>query len=84
MKRKIVQITSVPGYEDDSPALVALAEDGTLWEGCMRIANKKEVHEASEARRTDPKAGTVKAIYKFIWEPLPTLPDDNGNLTKVR
>ena len=31
MKRKIVQISSMSGFETTYPALLALCDDGTLW-----------------------------------------------------
>lgn len=64
MKRKIIQITGFPGTAEDGGTLVALADDGTLWEGYQHYYRGQ----------TRPHK----------WNQIPTLPDDNSNLSKVR
>lgn len=65
MKRTIVYICNRSGRTDQEGSIIALANDGTLWEGYPHwVANGKP--------------------YEFKWTELPSLPDDNANLGKVR
>lgn len=70
MKRKIIEITAQNCAEGEEGGIVALADDGTLWVGFTQ--------------RVTLDIRTNKFEYRFIWTELPGLPDDNGNLTKVR
>lgn len=39
MKRKIIQIAIGAGHEE-AASIIALADDGSLWEGCRRFQGK--------------------------------------------
>jgi hypothetical protein len=86
MKRKIIQIVDRFIGAQDEAVLVALADDGTLWEGCNRCINEKQVMDRqSENNRRPPGSPaqpTIHRVYEFRWEQLAGLPDDNSNITK--
>lgn len=83
MKRKIIQIAACAGDENTIPSVYALAEDGSFWEGY------RERIELTPASYTQNDAGRQVILkhatyeHRFIWHPLPALPVDAGNLTKV-
>lgn len=84
MKRKIIQIVDRFISKEDEATLVALAEDGTVWEGCLRQVNKeRDKYNALpyEIRKITPVPANV---FEFSWEQLPGLPNDNTNLSRVR
>lgn len=85
MKRKIVQIVDRFISTDDEAILVALADDGTLWEGCTRLVNNDEVMAFNVLPYLERNGRTApERIYQFYWEQIPGLPDDNTNFGKVR
>jgi len=80
MKRKIVQIAvQEHTKEGDGGRLVALADDGTLWEGGILLLNADEL---SAARRAGAKTPAPK--YGWQWVQIPDLPQNTSNLTKVK
>lgn len=79
MNRKIIQIATRPQNEEVT-SIIALADDGTLWEGyTRRVCDKQAVY--------DEKGKQISAAvyhYEFQWEQLRELPGNVSNLTKVR
>lgn len=74
MKRTIVQITNRYIDAESNATLIALADDGTLWEGI-------------ETRVIDQAAGNGKPMthhWEWRWESINGLPDNTTNLSKVR
>ena len=75
MKRKIIQIATMPANDPGAiPVIFALADDGTVWDGCSRL-NGHYV-------RDDGSYGGPK--YEWGWEQIPALPDNLTNLSKVK
>lgn len=83
MKRKIIQISASAGDDNTTPSVYALADDGSFWEGYReRIEVTPVVYNQNDAgRQTITKHASYE--HRFIWHPLPALPVDAGNLTKV-
>ena len=82
MKRTIFQIASRYVSNEDEASVLALADDGTLWEG-----NKVRVALEKELRCPDTQRLLKAAVYKyeFQWERLIDLPERySDNFTKVR
>jgi hypothetical protein len=82
MKRKIIQIVDRFIGSGDEAVLVALADDGTLWEG----ANARVV-DSPAITRDDSQGIKFKAAvvhWEWKWEQIRGLPDDNSNLSRVR
>lgn len=74
MNRKIVQInTVIYGEERNLQVTVALADDGTLWEGFVRSV---PVYFGDKQ--------TGEREHRFIWSEFPHLPQNTSNFTKVR
>jgi hypothetical protein len=84
MKRKIIQIVDRFISKDEEATLVVLADDGTVWEGCMTNTNAAAVTAAIRQRNIDKTTTIPARIYAFVWTQIPGLPDDNSNLGKVR
>jgi hypothetical protein len=80
MKRTIIQISSRHISNEDEESVLALADDGTLWEGCNHI-----IKTNAENPGGDGKPGPAKYRYEFQWERLLDLPERySDNFTKVR
>lgn len=82
MKRTIIQISSRHGSNGDEASVLALADDGTLWEGYkVGVMKEKEVRCPDTMR-------LIKAaewVYEFQWHRLIDLPERySDNFTKVR
>lgn len=75
MKRKIIQIATMPALDAGAvPVIIALADDGTVWDGCSRLVGNHT--------REDGSYGGAK--YEWGWEQIPALPDNLSNLSKVK
>jgi hypothetical protein len=48
MKRKIIQIVDRFLDKESEASLIALADDGTLWEGCTQCVNEEAIKKATE------------------------------------
>lgn len=84
MKRKIIQIIDRFINKEEEATLVALADDGTVWEGGVTNTNAAAVTDASRQRNIDKVTVIPARVYTFVWTQIPGLPDDNANLGKVR
>lgn len=92
MKRKIVQICMRSMSAEDEAAVLALADDGTLWEGYNTLCNQQEIEEAYKIREEQKKGGLKveqpypipPCKYSFQWHQMEGLPDNTSNLSKVR
>ena len=84
MKRKIIQIVDRFIGREDEAVLVALAEDGTVWEYCNTVTNQDAISAAYAKRKELGCAAwpIPKYLYEMRWERVPGLPDDNSNLWK--
>jgi hypothetical protein len=82
MKRKIIQIVDRFLSKDDEATLMALADDGTLWERVTYCCNEESYKVEWAAYRVDGKLPTPRREYKERWQQIEGLPDDNSNLTK--
>jgi len=69
MTRKIVQIATPFCGEGAIPVTLALADDGTLWQGHW---------EAQGGYGGNP------LTYTYKWEEIPNIPQWNANMTKVK
>lgn len=75
MKRKIVQIACMPANDPGAvPVIFALADDGTVWGGCSSIVGH---HMRDDGMYLGPK-------FEWAWDQIPSLPDNNSNLSKVK
>lgn len=84
MKRKIIHIIDRFINKEEEATLVALADDGTVWEGWTINTNADAVMAANRQRNIDKTTTIPVRIYAFVWTQIPGLPDDNVNLGKVR
>lgn len=84
MKRKIIQIVDRFLSKDDEATLVALADDGTLWERVTYCYNEELYKEQWGAYCVDRTLPCPKREYAQRWQQIEGLPDDNSNLGKVR
>ena len=74
MTRKIVQISTPAVSEGAYMYTMALADDGTLWQG----------HWEPEYVKRSDRAGYATTGYKYVWEEIPNIPQWNSNMTKVK
>lgn len=73
MNRKIIQISAMPAKQEEaSDAIVALADDGSLWFGYWHS------HQVREAD------GRMTWDTTFEWQSVNGLPQNLSNLSKVK
>ena len=74
MKRKIIQVACMPAADAGAvPCIIALADDGTLWDGYSEYMGQKADSQ-----------GYMVPHYEFGWHEYPGLPDNNSALTRVK
>lgn len=75
MKRKIIQIVDRFISKEDEATLVALADDGTLWEGYQQCINEEAIKQATEYNRQKfdefKKSPEGKAMSIIPWDKVP-------------
>ena len=84
MKRKIIPIVGRFISKEDKVVLVALDDDGTVWEGCTQLLNRDDVKKATAQRSIDKTTVIPAYLYGLVWVRVPGLPDDISNLTRAK
>jgi hypothetical protein len=75
MKRKVIQIVDRFISKEDEATLVALADDGTLWEGMTQCINEKAIKQVAEYNQQKLKefkeTPEGKAMKFISWDKVP-------------